>query len=157
MRKANLLVNNNTVLNGYVNIDPYAVEGDGKIQGDVTDLSHCIDDDELDELVADSVLEYFGAGMVPQVLSNWVSKIKKGGRIVISTPDIYEIARGIVRRDISEDDANVLLFGTQDKDGSFKRNVFSMKKVEQLLSQLGMSVTSRRFVTYKLVITAEKV
>lgn len=157
MRKANLLVNNNTVLNGYVNIDPYAVEGDGKIQGDVTDLSHCIDDDELDELVADSVLEYFGAAMVPQVLSNWVRKIKKGGKIVISTPDIYEIARGIVRRDISEDDANILLFGTQDKDGSFKRNAYSMKKVEQLLSQLGMSVTSRRFVTYKLVITAEKV
>lgn len=154
--KANLLINGRTVLAGYLNIDPLAKEGDGKIVGDITDLSHTIDDDELDELIADSVLEYFGLTIVGGILRNWIAKLKKGGRLVITSPDIYEIARAIMRRDISEDDANVLLFGSQENEGVFKRNAFSMEKIEGLLTYLGMKITSKHFLTYKLVIVAEK-
>lgn len=154
--KVNLLINGTNVLGGYLNIDPYAKEGDGKILGDITNLDHCVDDDELEELVADSILEYFGLNIVGGIIKNWVDKLQKGGKITLVCPDIYEIAKAISRRDLSEDEANILLFGPQDKEGVFKRNVYSMEKIEQILTYLNVKITSKKFLGFKLVITGEK-
>lgn len=154
--KANLLIDGTEVLAGYTNIDPFAKEGDGKVKGDISNLDHSFDDDELEEIIADSVLEYYGVNMIGNVLKNWIVKLQKGGRLVITVPDIYEIARAIMRRDISEDDANVLLFGPQDDEAKTKKNAFSMEKVEYLLTYLNMKVITKRFNAFKLVIVAEK-
>lgn len=154
--KANLLINGNIVMAGYINIDPYAKEGDGKISGDVSNLDHSIDDGELDEIVADSVIEYFGSNIVGSILNNWINKLVRGGKMTITTPDIYEVARSIMRREISEDDANKIIFGTNENNDLFKKNILSINRIEQLLLALGMKILSKRILGYKITIVAEK-
>jgi hypothetical protein len=157
MNKVNLLLEGIHVLADHLNIDPFAQDGDGKIGGDITNLDHTIDDGELEEIVADSVLEYFPPNIIGAIVDNWVKKLQKGGKLTVISPDIYEIARGIMRHEISEDKANELLFGMQEKDWQLKKNAFSTAKIEQLLAAFGMKITSKRFSGHKVMITAEKV
>ncbi len=156
MKKANLLLNGTNVLAGYYNIDPFAKDGEGKILGDITNLDEIVDNGELDEILAHSVLEYFEIKLVDSIVKNWVSKLERGGKITITVPDLYEITKLIVRREVNEYQANRLLFGNQDEKWQLRKNCFTIPTLEHMLVTAGTKVVSKRFVGMNASITAEK-
>lgn len=109
--KANLMFGFGELLNGYVNISPIrSQEGDIKI-GDVSNVDWIIDNGELEELIAMNVLEYFEHHKVPGIISNWVSKIKVGGKLIVGFCDSFEIARMYVLGMMQPLDYNILVHG----------------------------------------------
>jgi hypothetical protein len=140
-----------------MNVDPFTKDGDGKILGEVTNLDELVDDSEAEEIVADTVLDYFQMQLVPGIISNWVKKLKRGGRLAITAPDLYEIAKASMKRDISEMETNRLLFGNQEKDWQIKKNAFSIGRLEELMAENGLKIISKKFVSYKVVLIGEKV
>jgi hypothetical protein len=156
MKKANLLLNGTNVLAGYYNIDPFAKDGEGKIRGDISNLDEIVDDGELDEILADSVLEYYEIKLVNGIVQNWVNKLERGGKITITVPDLYEICKSIVRREVNEHEANILLYGTQEEKWKLRKNAFTIPKIEHLLTTLGTKIVAKKFSGTNASVTAEK-
>ena len=156
--KVNLLLNSPAdARHGYINIDPFIPEDsflDGVriVRGDVTNLDEMFDDGELSEIVANGVLEYFPAQMADDILGNWLKKLKRGGVVTVTALDIREVSRGCLSGELSSDDVNLMLYGS-DKP---IRSAFDLSQVSDALEFLGLKILRERIVGYRCVVTAEK-
>jgi predicted SAM-dependent methyltransferase len=155
--KINLLINGKHILAGYINIDPLAVDGDGKIAADISNLDATIDDGEADEIIADSILDYFPYRNTASIVGNWVKKLRKGGKLILVCPNIYEVARQLMRREITETQANELIYDGRGEDWQLKKNLYSVTTMEEMLKSMGMKTISKKLVNHKHMLTAEKV
>lgn len=77
---------------GYVQVDPARpVEGVS-----VTDLSRVSEEGEAAEILAVDVLDFFHPEHRGNVLAHWVSRLGRGGVIVLGTQEMVEVARQFV-------------------------------------------------------------
>lgn len=115
--KLNLLLDNPAgILNGYVNVDPFAKGQDERVCAEVTNLDSVVSDGEAEEILAYDILHYFPMIMVDGMIANWLKKLSiKGGKLAISATDLYEVSRQFWIGDINADKANCLLYGMQNK------------------------------------------
>lgn len=108
----------NIHLNGWTNIDARPTDAADMVM-DISTLDH-IENNTVDLIYACHVLEHFklaGDNSYLNVLSNWVSKLKVGGIIKLSVPNIDSVLKGITenRTDRSKTyDFLRLCFGGQD-------------------------------------------
>lgn len=91
-------------LTGWLNVDVRECKG-GDVQCDLTDLSPVCGEGEATAIYACHVLEHFGFnGVTPRaadVLRHWVSRLEKGGEILISVPDLQKVGAAIAATDNS--------------------------------------------------------
>jgi hypothetical protein len=74
---------------GYIQVDPARpVEGLS-----VSDLSRLSEEGEASEILAVDVLDFFHPEHRHAILSHWVSRLNKGGVIVLGTQEMVEVAR----------------------------------------------------------------
>lgn len=157
--KLNLLLDNGADLrSGFINVDPIAPENDeqGRLKSDVSNLDDVCCDNEADEIVALDILDYYPGGAADKILSNWLRKLKHGGKLTFSVVDYREVARAVLANSISPDDVNELLYGKQEKKWQFKKGAFTLQQLVEVLSNMDYKVLSKRVQNYRAVITVER-
>lgn len=97
------------------------------------------EDESVDEIRASHVLEHFPAGEVVDVLSNWVSKLKPGGKISIAVPDIEFIARMVLdgKRE-NKRMAYGYMYGGQSDDNDFHHTAFDAGNLRATMRHVGL-------------------
>lgn len=147
---------------GYVNIDPIP-KGDtvgGLIVRpldfrtmeffDVSKKSECT------EIFLDEVMEYVASHQLEEFLSYICSKLRKYGKIHLKGLDITEVVRMRYNDEITEQEANQLLFGSQDNPWAFKNGCHSMRRVRDILKSFDINITSIKLDSCVYCISGER-
>ena len=157
--KINILLDSpNNTLSGYVNVDPIADPNDIKrVVCDVDNLTPLVDDGEAEVIIVTEVLAYFPFRDLDRLVNHWVSKLKKGGgRLTITDIDFYEVTRDIQSRKLNLEEANMLLYGHEDKPWRYRKALISGQLLADLLRSKGLKIVKHRLGEYKFVVEAVK-
>jgi hypothetical protein len=134
--KLNIIYNNAEFLNGYDNISPVVLENKEIIVGNVYNLDWIVDNGECIEIIALDTIEYLPITQYEQAISNWVSKLKVGGTLILGFVEIIELFKGYDRGIINYEDFNVLLHGKQTDNRLVKLSSYSAPiLIEKLTTQ----------------------
>lgn len=162
--KVNLLFDNpGDVRSGYLNIDGAVSEeevqgnpNDSRIAKRVDDLSHTVDANELDELVAMDILDYFPMNHADVILDHWLSRLKHGGELTLSVVDLRQISREVLSNALDISDVNHLLFGKQEKPWQFKNCVFTIHTLVEILGAKGYTIIKKLAVGNRAIVTVRR-
>lgn len=156
--KVNLLIDNpRDVRNGYLNIDPYASDTEqDRLRGDLSNISHSVDDAEASEIVAVGVLSYYPGSLVNDIVSGWVKKLAVGGTITISAVDHNQVAHRLHGQHITAEQANELLHGRQEKDWDIIKSSFPIQRLIDVLKAQGLQIVQKRFRDCEAIVTARR-
>lgn len=158
--KINLLLDNTgDVRSGYINIDPFAPDNDaaGRLKGDISNLDHVVDDGEAIEIIALEVLDYFPGHQADAILTNWLKKLARSGRLTLSVVDVREVARAICANEMSPEDINEHLHGKQEKPWQYRKSAYTLTQIAEVLGNLGYKILARRVQNFRAVITVERI
>ena len=161
--KLNLLMCSDDVLAGYRNIDPVptftnteqAFSSDKEI-GDVQCLDGIADDGEVEEIIAQDIIDYVDIPNKLQTIQNWVKKLSYNAKLVISGIDLYETCKSFGSTALSDEQAILLLYGDPDFPFGQRRGCLQMEQVINILTQLGLVVIQKRISNFRYTIVAER-
>ena len=159
MDKINLIYGKGDVLHTHLNINPFEEKADGKtiIRDDVMNIDKHADDAELTELIASDVLDYIPLVRVDEVLSNWIKKIRIGGKIVLGGVDMLEVSKSFADYRIDITEANLLIHGEQTKPYLCKKVSFTCMGLSQYIEQrFNLHILKKRVNNYKMIVEAER-
>lgn len=149
--KINLLRNSNNLLNGYVNVDNFV--GEGKVQGDVTNLDSIVDDALADEIVAKNILQFYEYSKLVLIINGWIKKLRHKGSITIIVPDYRAICKGIVKDIIDVNTALPLLYGPQTHPLLCYKSSMSVDFIKQILIESGLVIEKIHLDDFQICIT----
>ncbi len=156
--KVNLLLNNpKNIVHGYLNLDPFADGNDVRVKTDIIDLGEYIDDSECSEIRAEEVLCYFSAELAEKMLTNWVDKLRKNGTISIIDCDLRLISKAILTDVLDLNNANIMLFGLQNSEYTFKKMILDLPTIEILLMKKGLKIVEKSLDKFHFIIKAQRV
>ena len=95
------------------------------------------EDESVDEIYASHVLEHFTHSEVPQVLENWVAKLKVGGTLRIAVPDFEHIAR-LYLQGSADNLVYGYLYGGQTDGNDFHKAGFDHERLFYALRGAGL-------------------
>lgn len=122
---------------GYTTID--IEEGHGTdIVGDFRDMEFS----EVEEILAEHLLEHFGRHESEKVLDLWNSWLKVGGRLIVETPDFEGICN-LFYEDKYWMERHA--YGSQEADWAFHRSGWYKSKFEDVLSKHGFKIENITF------------
>ena len=159
MDKINLIYGSGDVLDSHLNINPFEQNPNGVnlIRGDVANLDKHADDAELSELCAFDVIDYLPLTNCEAALSNWIKKIRIGGKIIIGGIDLFEVCKSFSQYRIDITEANSLIHGQQTKPYLFRKANFTAVGLSEYISErFGFNVIKKRVNSYHMVIEAER-
>jgi SAM-dependent methyltransferase len=84
---------------GYISVDLREEVAD--VVCDIRKLEHWADG-EVDEILANDVLEHFGADQTRAILAEWHRVLRPGGTLRVRVPNLYMICQLVVSRTDSE-------------------------------------------------------
>lgn len=99
-----------TIIDGFVNVDIRANKLHNVVSDDIESLS-TFENDSVDLIYASHVLEHFGREKVLKVLNCWYNKLKDGGTLRLSVPDLDAIMRLYVDGKCKLQDITGLIYG----------------------------------------------
>lgn len=153
--KINLLLGNNDLRSGYINVDPLASGEDRqRYKADWTNLDDLCCAGEAQEIVALEVLNYLGRDAADKVLAHWVSRLGHGGTLTVSVIDPNRIARALISGELSEQDANGLLYGQQSQPWQCRKLAYSLATLSDKMRQLGLQVLKQVHHGYQCCVMA---
>lgn len=100
---------------------------------------------EVDEILANDLLEHIPPADVSRALTEWRRVLKPGGKISLRIPDIKRIARRFLAGSIKDDEAMLLIYGDQSPEwggtefGSHKAG-YTDQQITNLLAQYDLWV-----------------
>src|SRR3990167_4406121 len=113
---------------------------------------------DVDEIVAEHILEHFSRDEGLQVLSQWRSWLKVSGILIVETPDFEYICKNF-----NQDPYWMTrhAYGSQEADWAFHRDGYYEAKFRSLLPELGFEVLKierriTRRVLPNIIVTARK-
>lgn len=154
--RVNLLLNSPTMRNGFLNIDPFATPGDGKIYGHVTCLDGHVEDAQASEILASDVLDFLPPKAVNDAVTHWIKKLRHGGTITIGGLDLREVARRLSSHQISIDEANLLVYGEQSSPWQCRKAAVSLPLMADQLQRTGLVVTGKSYREVFYSVTARR-
>jgi trans-aconitate methyltransferase len=158
--KLNLGCSGDLRSHGFINVDVVpnpTAPAEVYRQGDITNLDWLCPAGEADEIVAHNALPRLSYTIVDAVLEHWVSRLKPGGVLKITVPDLRGIAGSIVEDTIDLTKAATLLYGPQDGPQAGFRSAYESKALCDRLVSLGMRILVQRMAGFTAYIEAEKV
>jgi hypothetical protein len=81
------------------------------IVADGSDLKGVFEDGSADCIVIEHSLEHYGCGEADKMLKECYRVLKKGGSLVVTVPDLRELASGLVRGKITDETYCIVLYG----------------------------------------------
>jgi predicted SAM-dependent methyltransferase len=121
---------------GFINIDIRELPGVNLVTN-IENLDKYYTPESVDEINAYDVLEHFSFNKTVGVLTNWISKLKVGGKIIVRVPDLTKIFSRFLENQLPFFEAQRLLFGGQDYPSNFHCAGFSQEYLEGLLLGCG--------------------
>lgn len=135
MPKLNIIMGGD-YLNGYINLSPVPNEEyPDVINGSINYLDGVIDNGELDELVADKVVEYIPHTQLQSTISNWVSKIRVGGKLVIGLVETLEVCRMMNLGIMNLQQYNNIVHGTQENERLVKFSSVTTQNIIDMVTK----------------------
>ena len=152
--KINLLHGEGQKMAGFQNISSLSVENEEIIWCDVRNLDVVVDDGEAEVLIARNVINYMPQEHLISTLNHWISKLRRGGRIVVGAIDLYEIARQIHIRDIELSESNTFLYGEDEL--RIKRNIFPTSSLIDFFNDNNMPILKVKLDGHNMIVEAER-
>jgi len=152
--KIRITVGENDKLNGYVNIDPITKIGGLSI--DVRDISEVVSDSECVELISEDVIDYLEKEQSIQALSGWIKKIRRGGKIIVTSIDAYAVAKSFYRKEIDIATFNKIIHGSFSAPWDVRLSHTTIEELCDLFQSKGLKVTKKRINGIKLIVEAER-
>ena len=150
--KINLILNGHP-LSGYTNVDPHGFGEAGKVVGDFTNLDDIVEDSEATEILALDVIDFLEPDSIEKTISHWVSKLRRGGKIVIGGRDLWQISKAVYYKLIDIKEANEAIRG----GGDFAR--FNQSTIQELISVLeshNLKILKKRINKFDISVEAQR-
>lgn len=148
------------VRSDYINLDTVpparSIPRQPFLQGDLGNLDWAHTDNDVEEILALDVLQRFPAAQTETVLCNWLRKLKIGGIIKLSFPDLYVLADRLALDALPRNVAMALLFGAPN-DQPASRTALDMRHAADLLVAFGCEIETMRYEGPMAYIEARKV
>lgn len=122
------------IIPGWINID--AVPQSHDVCIDDVSLLSTVDDASSDEIYACHVLEHFGRNSTSSVLETWFRKLKPGGLIRISVPDVQAVFDKY-RQGTSLKVLIGLLYGGQRNEYDYHKIGFDFETLSSIMASIG--------------------
>lgn len=145
---------NGLPLNTYTTVDPFG--GQGKTAVDHRNLDTVCSTNECTELYAPDILNHIHISELEIVIKHYISKLRHGGKLIIGGTDIRDIAKKIIKDDISLQDANVALYGSGPLNWLNKTGGYAMHNIVDLLKANGLKVNKMKSNDLKFIIEAQR-
>ena len=115
--------------------------------------------EEYDLVFTSHVLEHIKREECESVLAEWIRVLKPGGEFVIIVPNVIWALDEL--NSVGKDKPDIksvlnVLYGAQENDYDFHFNGFWDKRLEEMLTSLGLTVSSTKFEGYNLIVKATK-
>lgn len=160
LTKFNLIINDSTkLLQTHQNITVFPVENKYNCnvqEGEILNLDWILSDGEADEIIADSILEYFPYEQLTNILSNWIKKLSLTGSIIIVGCDLKELSRLYTFGKLNDEQYYNLTYGKQKESWEIKKSGSHLNEMCSVLSKFGLQVVRKEYNTYKYVIEAKR-
>ena len=118
---------------GYINVDRFSSVAD--VCDDICELGSFADD-TIDLIESHHALEHLSFSESEQAIGRWSEKLKLGGYVIVSVPDIDECVRLWSATPESQrwGDGSIsrMFFGSQEHPGMFHRSGFTVRRLAQL-------------------------
>lgn len=125
---------------GYINIDIRKLPNVDL----VLDIEHNklpYTDESVEEILAKDIIEHFSFRNIRNVLKEWYRVLKKGGILIIQTPDFERIADKFFKGEINGwYELSYWLFGAQDHQENTHKAIFTKSELKKLLEEIGFEV-----------------
>jgi hypothetical protein len=134
-------------INGYNSIDLATQAIDFNNMDAVCEAAECI------EMVLDEVLNFIDLQQIPGVLTKLISRIRKGGKLILTGFDINELTKSYTNGILSIADFNLVLFG----NGRIKKiSTFSHNDIQNIVVSNGLKINSVDIIGGKFTIIAKR-
>lgn len=121
-------------LDTHINIDIRILPGLDAV-GDATDLP--FDAESVTEITSSHLLEHFSlANLRLVVLPHWKQILRPGGKLHIAVSDVNAMINDYSRGEMSFKDFHEAIYGLQEYECDFNRNMFTPQSLTQLLQDL---------------------
>lgn len=93
----------------------------------------------IDGIYATDVLEHIPRNLVISTLRSWYKILKKTGFLVLRLPNIKNIAKKYLNRDIDAKEFSRLIYGNQEENdpANFHKSGFDRKTLTKILKKIG--------------------
>ena len=135
--------------NGYLNISALK-------DLEIRNLDEYVDNAECFEIIAEDIVDYMPKQELPQVLDNWVSKLRHQGTIVIGGTDVYEVCKMFAQEALSLEELNNLMHGEQSQGWDVRLNQLTLQQMCSELEGRGLKVLKKRINGFKFSVEAER-
>lgn len=129
------------ILSGYTTVSPAG--GLGK-PIDHRNLDAVCEANECEEIYAPHVLNHIHVGELDQVITHYISKLRHGGKLIIGGADIRDLAKKIIKDEITVEESNRLLYGPTHFNWVNHCSMYAMHDIVALLRSKGLKVVSQK-------------
>jgi len=161
--KLNLLLSSDDILGGFINLDEYPIIKNKdqaftteKKKGSVRNLDHIADTGEVEQIVANDVIDFIDPDKKGGVIQGWCKKLAYGGTISIGGVDLWEVSKGYSGFGLSDEQVSSLLFGNPGFPFGYRRGVCNGQNIRDILQNCGLKVTRHMVDNYRYNITAKR-
>ena len=123
---------------------------------EIRNLDEYVDNAECFEIIAEDIVDYMPKQELPQVLDNWVSKLRHQGTIVIGGTDVYEVCKMFAQEALSLEELNNLMHGEQSQGWDVRLNQLTLQQMCSELEGRGLKVLKKRINGFKFSVEAER-
>jgi len=129
---------------GYINVDiRESVNPD--IVWDMEITPYPFQSESAEEILFKDSLEHISWRKIPDVIAECRRILKKGGKLLIQAPDMFEIAKRIMFSITSDWRAiSYLVYGEQDYPENLHKSGFTIPSITRLLEENGFKVIRAR-------------
>ena len=152
--KVRITVGEQEKLNGYTNVDPIT-KFDG-LSIDIRNLDDLVSDAECTEIISEGVIDYLYKDELVLSITNWVKKMRHGGKIVVTSIDALEVAKAFAKQKIDIDTFNKAIHGGFSQGWDIFLNHTTIEELSSVLEKLGLFVTKKRINGIKLIVEAQR-
>lgn len=121
-------------INGYI----YASPDNKELKQDFIELSQFATECEVSEIYAPEILDALTSDNITKYITEWISLLKVGGKLIIGGTDIYLLSKMIIHRNIDLKTLNELLF----KRSYFIRSFSSIEHIRGFLEAQDLYITN---------------
>ena len=152
--KIRITVGDDQKLNGYLNLDPISKFDDVAV--DIRNLDEVAEDSECNEILADDVVGFLERSDALQAMSNWIKKLRKNGKIIITAVDAHVVSGLFYTGQIDLETFNKLLHGNLSAPWDIRLSNTTIEDVSEFLVSRGLVVTKKRQNGKRITIEAQR-
>ncbi len=141
------ITNDETEFSGYTPLSPLRGHNIRILTEDLVAASECT------EILCPSIIDYIPTISLVDTIKNYVSKLRKNGKIIIGGCCLYVVTRMISKRELSPIESNLALYGTEAAHQK-KAGLAGANDIAGILEETGLKVMKKSLNGYRYIVEA---